>query len=237
VLRTYSDGFLALHEMGLVRSFEPQQDFELSPGLLCRALPLRHDGGATFGFRLEGSADLFGWRGAIGYVADLGCWDEELASQLADVDLLALEFNHDVAMQHASGRAPRLIQRVLGDDGHLSNVQAAALLRAILERSTAGRLRHLVQLHLSRDCNRPALARAAAAGLLEELGISLALHTAEQHAPGATVHLTAATGLDRSSRSPKRRVARAPVIQPLLPGIDAAESGELQGQGDRPTTS
>ena len=74
----------------------------------------------------------------------------ELAAQLVDVDLLAVEFNHDVAMQHASGRTLRLIERVLGDEGHLSNVQAAALVRAVLERSTPGRLL-LVVHHLAVD--------------------------------------------------------------------------------------
>ena len=112
LLRTYSDGFIALQDGGLVRSFEPHREFALSPGLRCWPLPVWHDGGAAFGFRLEGSADLFGQRGAIGYVADLGCWDDELAGRLADVDLLAVEFNHDVALQHASGRMPRLIERV-----------------------------------------------------------------------------------------------------------------------------
>ncbi|HZV06955.1 MAG TPA: MBL fold metallo-hydrolase [Gemmataceae bacterium] len=219
VLRTYSDGFLALDNAGLVRSFEPNEEFELSPQLRCRALPVRHDGGATFGFRLEGGVDLFGQRGAIGYVADLGCWEDELAAQLADVDLLAVEFNHDVAMQHASGRTLRLIERVLGDEGHLSNVQAAALVRAVLERSTPGRLRHLVQLHLSRECNRPALARQAARTLLEELGLSIALHTAEQDAPGATLHLNAAAPSGGARRTPKRRVVRATTIQPMLPGL------------------
>ncbi len=191
VLRTYSDGFLALDEAGLVRSFEPHEDIDLTPHLRFRALPVRHDGGATFGFRLEGSADLFGQRDAIGYVADLGCWDEDLAAQLADVDLLAVEFNHDVAMQEASGRMPRLIQRILGDDGHLSNVQAAALVRAVLERSAERRPRHLVQLHLSRDCNRHALAREIARTLLAELGVEVALHTASQDAVGVNVHLNA----------------------------------------------
>lgn len=225
VLRTYSDGFLALYDAGLVRSFEPLQDFELSPGLRCRALPVRHDGGATFGFRLEGAADLFGQRGAIGYVADLGCWDEELAGYLADVDLLAVEFNHDVNMQHASGRTPRLIQRVLGDEGHLSNVQATELVQAVLERSTAGRLRHLVQLHLSRDCNRPALAREAVRLLLEERGTSVALHTAEQHTPGTTLHLNAAERPARVRRSTGRRSVRTRATHPLLPGLDGATNG------------
>jgi hypothetical protein len=177
---------------------------------------LRHDGGATFGFRLEGSADLFGRRRAIGYVADLGCWNEELAEQLADVDLLAVEFNHDVAMQYASGRMRRLIERVLGDDGHLSNTQAADLVRAVLARSAAGRVRHLVQLHLSRECNRPALARAAARTLLEELGSTIELHTAEQHAPTATLHL----GAELPSRSAPRRRTRSTSAEPLLPGMD-----------------
>ena len=220
VLCTYSDGFLALQKADLVRSFESHQELVLSPNLRCRALPVRHDGGATFGFRLEGSADLFGRRGAIGYVADLGSWDEELASHLADVDVLAVEFNHDVAMQHASGRAPRLIARVLGDEGHLSNAQAVELVRAVLERSTAGRLRHLVQLHLSRECNRPAIAREAARALLEELGVTLTLHTAEQHAAGTTLHLNADSRRGRSRRAPARRSARSSSAHPLLPGLD-----------------
>lgn len=219
VLRTYSDGFLGLDRAGLLRSFEPGEEFALSPCLRCRALPLRHDGGATFGFRLEGGGDLFGQRTAIGYVSDLGCWDDELAAHLADVDLLAVEFNHDVAMQHASGRAPRLIERVLGDDGHLSNVQAAALVRAVLARSAVGRPRHLVQLHLSRDCNRPALARAAARTLLDELDLSMALHTAEQNAPSATLHLHVAGLSAPARRSSKRREVGVKPVQPLLPGL------------------
>jgi len=224
VLRTYSDGFLALLDAGLVRCFEPQNAFELSPHLLCRALPVRHDGGATFGFRLEGDGDLFGQRGAIGYVADLGSWDDELAAQLADVDLLAVEFNHDVTMQHASGRTPRLIERVLGEEGHLSNVQAVALVRAVLARSTPGRLRHLVQLHLSRDCNRPVLAREALRSLREEMGLCITVYTAKQDVPGATLHLRAAPRTRKSRRSSRGRAARARPNQPLLPGLaDNAE--------------
>src|SRR5260370_1255733 len=79
---------------------------------------------------------------------DLGCWQPDLARALADVDILALEFNHDVGMEYARGRSPRLIMRVLGDEGHLSNAQAAGLLREVVRLSEPGRLRHLVQLHL-----------------------------------------------------------------------------------------
>jgi hypothetical protein len=128
-------------------------------------------------------------------------------------------------MQHASGRAPRLIARVLGDEGHISNVQAAGLVRAVLQRSTAGRLRHLVQLHLSRECNRPALAREAARTLLEQLGASLTVHTAEQDAAGATLHLTVAPRQGRSRSTNRRRAGRSLSVQPLLPGLEEGSIG------------
>jgi phosphoribosyl 1,2-cyclic phosphodiesterase len=216
VLNRYSITFPALAAAGLVHEFVPGEQWCLAPGLRCRALPVRHDGGATFGFRLEGRPDLFGQACAIGYVADLGTWDDELVVQLADVDLLAVEFNHDVSLEYASRRPAALIARVLGDEGHLSNDQAAALVRTILARSTAGRLRHLVQLHLSQDCNRPALAREAVRAVLEELSQSTRLHTARQDAPGPALDLEAAG---------KRRRSRASTPRPngtasYLPGLE-----------------
>ena len=178
--------FDALQKQGLVRRYKALADFALAPGLHCRPVPLRHDSGATFGFRFEAGPDLFGQTASLGYAADLGCWDELLVEHLADVDALALEFNHDVDMQHASGRHPLLIERVLGDEGHLSNAQAAELLRAILSRSAAGRLQHLVQLHLSRECNTPALARLSARAVLAE---EIEVHTARQDQPGPWLKL------------------------------------------------
>src|SRR5437763_8562323 len=87
-LLTYSPAFPGLLAAGLVRSFEAGEDIALAAGLCCRPLPVRHDGGATFGFRFEGAADLFGLGPALAYAADLGCWDEALAEALGDVDLL-----------------------------------------------------------------------------------------------------------------------------------------------------
>jgi phosphoribosyl 1,2-cyclic phosphodiesterase len=228
VLRLYAPAFDELLAANLVRTYEADQAFELAPGLRCRPLPVRHDGGATFGFRLEGGRDLFGEAAALGYVADLGCWDEALADALADVDLLAVEFNHDVALESASGRSPSLIARVLGDQGHLSNDQAADLVRAVLDRSPAGRLRHLVQLHLSRDCNRPALAQAAARTVLADRAPAVIVHTARQDAATARLPLGPAALPIRPRRSPRRQapVARSSV-QKWLPGLE-----ELDAHGE-----
>jgi phosphoribosyl 1,2-cyclic phosphodiesterase len=219
-LETYSSAFQALRASGLVHSYSDGEEVLLSAGLRCRPLRLRHDGGATFGFRLEAGGDLFGSSLALAYLADLGCWDAELVEAVADVDLLALEFNHDVQLEYASGRQPRLIARVLGDDGHLSNEQAAALLRAVLGRSAPGRLRHIVQLHLSRDCNHPDLAAAAAGAVLAELGTPVAVHTASQDEPLPTLHLGTRDSSRRQRRLvPRRRPVTAP-SEPWLPGLE-----------------
>jgi phosphoribosyl 1,2-cyclic phosphodiesterase len=182
-LRDWSGAFAALESAGLVRTYEPGRSNLLCGELRVRPFPISHDGGATFGFRIEGGGDLFERRWAVAYAADLGTWDQEIASLLCDADLLALEFNHDVALQRSSGRPRRLIERVLGDEGHLSNEQAADLLRAIVQAGRPGRLQHLVQLHLSRQCNRPQLAAAAAQAICEELAAGWRQHVASQDSP------------------------------------------------------
>jgi hypothetical protein len=121
-----------------------------------------------------------------------------------------------------------LIARVLGDEGHLSNEQAAELLRAVLARSPAGRLQHVVQLHLSRDCNRPGLARSAAQAVLAELAAGVRLHTAEQDNPGETLHVTGEASKPRRARAtgPRRSPRARPGIQPWLPGLEGGRVGE-----------
>lgn len=213
-LLEWSDNLSDLQAAGLVRTYAADSELCMPGGLLCRPLMLRHDCGATFGFRFEHAG------GALGYVADLGCWDRLLAEALADVDLLALEFNHDVALEYSSGRDPHLIARVLGDEGHLSNEQAAALLREVLRRSAPGRLRHVVQLHLSQQCNHPDLAVAAAREVLEGLTDMPALHTARQNRPLPTLHAGASGGPPpRAARRDRARL-HASSMQRWLPGLE-----------------
>lgn len=179
-LRRHSVMFRRLAESDLVCTYRANDCWQLTDGVTCRALPVSHDSGETFGFRIEVGANLFetGW--SLGYAADLGTWDDELVESLANVDVIALEFNHDVGLQKSSGRPPHLIARVLGSEGHLSNEQGAALLDAVLKISRSSKLRHVVQLHLSRDCNRPSLAQQAARRTIGTLPQAPQLHTASQ---------------------------------------------------------
>jgi phosphoribosyl 1,2-cyclic phosphodiesterase len=201
VFNQESRAFTALSAAGLFRHYQPGEPLQLHADCRCVPIAVDHDGTMTCGFRFDGP----GW--AIGYVADLGCWRPELAQQLADVDLLAVEFNHDVEMQFASGRHPLLIRRVLGDSGHLSNDQGASLLAEVLRLSQPGRLRHVVQLHLSRECNFPELAAKAARGVVDGAAMLIAVHTTEQGHAGPTITL----GEEVAT------MTRARVVQPMLP--------------------
>jgi phosphoribosyl 1,2-cyclic phosphodiesterase len=175
LLENASPAFAELHADGLVRAYEVNEHLEIG-GVRCLPFRVSHDGGLTCGFRLESSAGL------LGYAADLGCWGANQVRALADVDVLALEFNHDAYLERSSGRSPHLIARVLSDHGHLSNDQAAQLVRAVLQESEPGRLQHLVQLHLSRECNRPHLARQVAEEALADYP-DIRVHTADQEQP------------------------------------------------------
>jgi phosphoribosyl 1,2-cyclic phosphodiesterase len=220
-LTDLSQAFASVAAAGLVRLYEPGEILLLAPGLQCQPLPIRHDSGSTFGFRFEGSPDLFGQARALAYLADLGCWDDELIQSVLNVDLLALEFNHDVEMERTSGRPLQLIARVLGDEGHLSNAQAAQFVREVLRRSTPERLRHLVQLHLSRECNRPRLAAAVARAVLGEAGCNGKVFTAKQDRPSGTFDLGGAVArrTGRMTQSPERS---AVVQHPSIPGLEIA---------------
>lgn len=161
-----SKAFEKFQTAGRLKSYRADSVFRLSPFCSVRPVVLPHDSCPTFGF-------IFEWANhpnlhrpvKMTYLADLGYFDDGLAEIAADSDVLALEFNHDVAMQWRSGRAPSLIQRVLSDEGHLSNEQAAEALNKILRRSTRPPA-YVVLLHLSEDCNSESLAHSAAMEVL-----------------------------------------------------------------------
>jgi len=95
----------------------------------------------------------------LGVLTDVGAPGEDALNALAGVDALLLECNHDVDMLRACAYPPFLKARILGDHGHLSNLQAADLLRRLDRR----RLQLVAAAHLSRRNNHPRLAQAALA--------------------------------------------------------------------------
>jgi phosphoribosyl 1,2-cyclic phosphodiesterase len=99
----------------------------------------------------------------FGLLTDVGAPTPEVTRALVGLHALQLECNHEADLLMRGDYPPFLKQRIAGDQGHLSNAQAAALL-AMIDRS---QLHTVAAAHLSRSNNRPDLARAALAELCE----------------------------------------------------------------------
>jgi phosphoribosyl 1,2-cyclic phosphodiesterase len=112
----------------------------------------------------------------IGICADLGHVTSLVKKHLEQVDLLYLEANHEPSMVHACARPQVYKERVLGKTGHLSNQQAAELLKQIAHPG----MRHIYLAHLSSECNHPDLALKRISEALEEKNLSIPLSIAWQ---------------------------------------------------------
>jgi phosphoribosyl 1,2-cyclic phosphodiesterase len=140
-----------------VRFITPHEPFHIG-ALTVQPFPVPHDAKepCQFAFTHQGKK--------LGVVSDLGAITAHVRFVLRDCDALLLETNHDPVML-ANGPYPqRLKQRVGGGLGHLSNAQAAGLVRQV-ERE---RLQHLVLTHLSEQNNTPELARSTICEALEQ---------------------------------------------------------------------
>lgn len=90
----------------------------------------------------------------LGLLTDLGHVPESVRSHLTGCHTLLLECNHDPQLLADSSYPAFLKRRVAGDHGHLSNDQAAELVRQL----STGALRQVIAAHLSLKNNRPDLA-------------------------------------------------------------------------------
>ena len=135
----------------LIRPFGVEA-FSPIEGLTCEPVRFAHDRLGSHGFVIDG----FGYR--IGYATDLGHVPRHFFDRFSDLDSIALESNYDHQMQIESARPSFLKRRITGGHGHLSNSQALAAVRKLLDRSR--RLPdHIVLLHRSEECNCPHLVR------------------------------------------------------------------------------
>ncbi len=145
-----------------------------------------HDAYDPVGFLLRTPA------GDLGFLTDLGHATKLVQERVRAAQLLVLEANHDVKLLQEDTKRPWATkQRILSRHGHLSN-DAAATVAADL---ASERLRRIYLGHLSRDCNRPELARKTVASRLAEIGANhIEVENTSQEVPCATVDLAALCG-------------------------------------------
>ena len=153
---------------GLRRVIGHGETVRLSRGLCVRAFSKPHDASEPLGFVVEGLDER------VGFVTDLGHVPQKVERVLSGLEQLVFESNHDVEMEKRSGRPWPLIRRVLGDLGHLSNVQAGETLARLVGVDT----RRVILAHLSAQCNTPDMAMDAVSSALDGCSGRPELHTA-----------------------------------------------------------
>lgn len=119
-----------------------------------------HDACEPVGFVVRAGAHT------IGVATDVGIVTNLLREKLRRCQVVVIEANHEEDLVHAAERPWSLKQRILGNQGHLSNRASA---RLIAEVAGEG-LNHLFLAHLSSDCNSPTHARQHFETVLAEAG-------------------------------------------------------------------
>jgi len=141
------------------RQFTTGSAFEI--GDLClEPFSVPHDAYEPVGFVVRGAGV------AIGMATDTGIVTNLLREKLRACEVVVIEANHDEAMVHEAARPWSLKQRILSNQGHLSNRAAAGLIAEIAGEG----LKHLFLAHLSSDCNSPLRARRAFETVLADAG-------------------------------------------------------------------
>lgn len=150
-------------------------------GFVLEAFPVPHDAREPVGLVVEDAGHR-----RLGLVSDLGRFPRRLATPLARLNVLVQETNHDLDMLRSGPYPWSLKKRVAGENGHLSNDQAAAGLCDLL----CDELEVVVLYHLSRTNNRPALAEASIGEELERNGSPARLLVTSQSEPSTWLEVS-----------------------------------------------
>ncbi|MDD6311805.1 MAG: MBL fold metallo-hydrolase [Firmicutes bacterium] len=139
--------------------FTTGEDFYVGDFII-RPFPVSHDAAEPVGFSI--------YRGdkQISIVTDSGYVSDEIADEITDADILVLEANHEKEMLLFGSYPYNVKQRILSDEGHLSNIAAGQCLARIV--STRAKKRHVLLGHLSHENNTPEVAMQAVVNTLQE---------------------------------------------------------------------
>ena len=128
---------------------------------------------------------------------DLGVVGRSVRDHLSRADCIVLESNHDERMLLDGPYPWHLKRRILSNTGHLSNDAAAREIDLLC----SGRLSSLVLAHISHENNRPDLAVAAAAAILDRRGrTDVAVTAASRDEPTDPVEIAGPVGPSTDER-------------------------------------
>jgi phosphoribosyl 1,2-cyclic phosphodiesterase len=138
---------------------EAGTDFEIGD-LLVSPFAISHDCAEPVGYSVSDG------RTVVAVATDLGVVSHPVRYRIGRADCVVLEFNHDERMLLDGSYPWFLKQRIMSNEGHLSNEAAARELVLLAD----GPISTLVLAHISRENNTPDLALATARDALERAG-------------------------------------------------------------------
>lgn len=154
--------------------FENGEPFEIGD-ISVTSFSISHDAADPVGYLLEaGGSSLF-----VG--TDMGIVTANVRMAFSRATCAVLESNHDPMLLEQSSRPVSLKQRIRGRTGHLSNEDAALLVKE----TNPSCLKTILLGHISSECNSPSLAKRAFVDVLEEIDrTDITLSVLEQSRPG-----------------------------------------------------
>lgn len=139
-----------------------------------------HDTVQSCGYRIHTSDDKY-----CAVCTDLGHITGEVDQALTGCKMVLIESNYDEYMLRTGYYPLHLKQRILSDNGHLSNDSCAEQVKKLIDRGTT----HFVLGHLSQDNNKPYIADKTTAEFLSDYkrGVDYMLGVAPVETEGGVV--------------------------------------------------
>lgn len=125
----------------------PLQEFDVD-GFHIQTIGLSHDSPNTVGYVVYADGKK------LVYITDTGYLPNDEKQFLTNADTYIFESNHDIETLLSTNRPMFLKQRILGDNGHLNNIDSSNNLCQLVGSNT----KEIVLAHISEEANHPELA-------------------------------------------------------------------------------
>ncbi|MEM6821283.1 MAG: MBL fold metallo-hydrolase [Verrucomicrobiota bacterium] len=154
--------------------FETGDSFSIGDFVI-ESFPVPHDAYDPVGFLIQYHGK------SVAVLTDLGYVTETVVAKAKGADVIVLEANYDEQLLQSDSKRPWSVkQRIMARHGHLSNEQAAGLLLQI----SGSPLKHVFLGHMSKDCNKPEVAKEKIREALEGSSFDeVVIHSTFQNRP------------------------------------------------------
>ncbi len=146
-----------------VRFIGQNEEFNIND-VVITALPTSHDANEPNGYMIEHNEKK------VVYITDTGYIRSDLLPIISNADIYVMETNHDPELLMACEKRPYFLkQRIIGDEGHMSNEDAIYNLCHIISQKT----KIIFYAHISEDCNLNEIISSTAKKIYNEMGMDV----------------------------------------------------------------